>query len=152
LLPPPINADMCYLISVVRVRHWLSLAQPTVPSDPTMKAKSKAKAKTKSRQKTRAKPKTSRTTKTKTAVRPTPIETPSLTPDFKTCEEVEVGDIGGFGVTSEERMERETRCTQRATLFCKSCDKNLCNAHYDILHKDHDNPLRHDSGPSPVQM
>jgi hypothetical protein len=30
--------------------------------------------------------------------------------------------------------------------------RNLCNTHYDLLHKDHDNPIRHDSGPSPVQM
>jgi hypothetical protein len=49
-------------------------------------------------------------------------------------------------------MERETRCIQRATQFCKSCMRNLCNTHYDLLHKDHENPVRHDSGPSPVQM
>src|SRR3989441_3759967 len=117
-----------------------------------MKAKHKAKAKTKSKPKTRAKPKTSRTTRTSAATTPTSITTPNLSPDFKTCEEVEVGDIGGFGITSEERMERETRCTQRAAQFCKSCAKNLCNTHYDILHKDHDHPTGPDSGPSPVQM
>jgi len=122
------------------------------PSDPTMKAKHKAKAKTKSKPKTRAKPKTSRTTRTSAATTPTSITMPNLSPDFKTCEEIEVGDIGGFGITSEERMERETRCTQRATQFCTSCAKNLCNTHFDLLHKDHDNPIRHDSGPSPVQM
>ena len=122
------------------------------PSDPTMKAKRKAKAKTRTKAKTRAKSKTSRTTQANAAPRPSLATTPNLSPDFKTCEEVEVGDIGGFGITSEERMERETRCTQRATQFCKSCAKNLCNTHYDILHKDHDNPIGHDSRPSPVQI
>ena len=122
------------------------------PSDPTMKAKRKAKAKTRTKAKTRAKSKTSRTTQANAAPRPSLATTPNLSPDFKTCEEVEVGDIGGFGITSEERMERETRCTQRATQFCKSCAKNLCTTHYDILHKDHDNPIGHDSRPSPVQM
>ncbi|TMI59158.1 hypothetical protein E6H18_00415 [Candidatus Bathyarchaeota archaeon] len=122
------------------------------PSDPTMKVKHKAKAKTRSKPKTRAKSKTRRTAWAGTATRPTPIKTPNLSPDFKTCEEVEVGDIGGFGITSEERMERETRCSQRATQFCKGCARNLCDTHYDLLHKDHDNIVRHDSAPSPVQM
>jgi hypothetical protein len=116
-----------------------------------MTAKKKAKA-TKSKHKTRANHKTSRTTRAKSVTKPTSITTPNLSPDFKTCEEIEVGDIGGFGITSEERMEREAHCTQRATQFCKSCTKNLCNTHYDLLHKDHDNPIGHDSEPSPVQM
>src|SRR3989442_11143237 len=114
-----------------------------------MKAKHKAKAKTKSKPKTRAKPKTSRTTRTSTATTPTSITMPNLSPDFKTCEEIEVGDIGGFGITNEERMERGTRCTQHETQFCTSCAKKLCNTHLDLLHKDHDNPIRHDSGPTP---
>ena len=117
-----------------------------------MKAKNKAKAKTKPKHRTRVKPKTNSTTQTSLAPRPSSITTPNLSPAFKTCEEIEVGDIGGFGITSEERMERETRCTQRATQFCTSCAKNLCNTHYDLLHKDHDNPARHDSSPSPVQI
>jgi hypothetical protein len=117
-----------------------------------MKAKSKAKAKTKSKHKTRAKPIKSPTSRASATARPTSITTPNPTPDFKTCEEIEVGDIGGFGITSEERMERETRCTQHASQFCKSCAKNLCNTHYDLLHKDHDNPIGHNSGPSPVQI
>jgi hypothetical protein len=144
------KTDLCYLISIIRVRRWLSFAPAYGPSDSTMKAKSKAKAK--SKHKTRTKPKTSRTTRASAATRLTSITTPNLSPDFKTCEEIEVGDIGGFGITSEERMERETHCTQRATQFCTSCAKNLCNTHYDLLHKDHDNPIDHDSGPSPVQM
>src|SRR2546422_11407129 len=65
-----------------------------------MKAKSKAKAKTRSRSKTRAKPKKSRTTRTTATPRPASITTPPLSPDFKTCEEVEVGDIGGVGESS----------------------------------------------------
>ncbi|HEV2121021.1 MAG TPA: hypothetical protein VGS11_13065 [Candidatus Bathyarchaeia archaeon] len=117
-----------------------------------MKAKNKAKAKTKSRHKTRAKPKKARTPRTRAAIRPTPITAPVPSPDFKTCEEIEVGDIGGFGITSEERMERETHCTQRATQFCSACARNLCNTHYDLLHKDHDSPTAHNSGPNPVQM
>ncbi|OLD14466.1 MAG: hypothetical protein AUI50_03875 [Crenarchaeota archaeon 13_1_40CM_2_52_14] len=116
-----------------------------------MKVKHKAKGKTRSKPRTRAKSKTSRTTRARTATMRTATTTPNLSPDFKTCEEVEVGDIGGFGITSEERMERETRCSQRATQFCTSCARNLCDTHYDLLHKDHDNIVRHDSAPSPVQ-
>jgi hypothetical protein len=116
------------------------------------KSKAKAKAKTRSKHKTSAKPKTRRTTRVGPATRPATIAIPNLTPDFKACEEVEVGDIGGFGITTEERMERETHCTQHATEFCKSCAKNLCNTHYELLHEDHDNPIGHDSGPSPVQI
>src|SRR5256886_15224344 len=117
-----------------------------------MKAKRKAKAKTRTKAKTRAKSKTSRTTQANAAPRPSLATTPNLRPDFKICEEVEVGDIGGFGITSEERMERETRCSQRATQFCTSCARNVCNAHYELLHKDHDNTVRQDSGPSSVRM
>ncbi len=83
----------------------------------------------------------------------TPTTTnPFTAPDFKTCEEVEVGDIGGFGVTSEERMERETHCTSRATQFCRNCARNLCTTHYELLHKDHDNMVKLGSGPNPVQL
>src|SRR5438093_8159809 len=117
-----------------------------------MKVKRKAKAKPRTKAKTRAKSKTSRTTQASAAPRPSLATTSNLSPDCKTCEEGEVGDIGGFGITSEERMERETRCSQRATQFCKGCARNLCDTHYDLLHKDHDNIVRHDSAPSPVQM
>src|SRR5947199_9428041 len=98
-----------------------------------MKAKRKAKAKTRSKPKTRAKSKTSRTTRARTTTMPTATTTPNLSADFKTCEEVEVGDIGGFGITSEEWMERETRCSQRATQFCTSCVSSLCNSQYYVL-------------------
>jgi hypothetical protein len=116
-----------------------------------MKGKSKAK-KTKSKSKTRAKPKAHKTTHARTTSQPMTPTNPYTSPDFKLCEEVEVGDIGGFGVTNEERMERETRCTQRATQFCKNCARNLCNTHYDLLHKDHDNVVKLGSGPNPVQL
>src|SRR5438094_10168877 len=109
-----------------------------------MKAKRKAKAKTRSKPKTRAKSKTSRTTRARTTTMPTATTTPNLSADFKTCEEVEVGDIGRSGITSEERMERETPCPQRATQFCKSGVRHLCNTHYKLLHKDHDTIVPHD--------
>src|SRR5438093_13019987 len=116
-----------------------------------MKAKRKAKAKTRSKPKTRAKSKTSRTTRARTTTMPTATTTPNLSADFKTCEEVEVGDIGGFGITSEERMERETRCSQRETQFCKSCVRNLCITHYDLLDKDDEIIVGHYSSPIPSQ-
>ena len=64
---------------------------------------------------------------------------PNLTANvaLKTCQELEVGDIGGFGST-EELEEHERRCSEQATEFCASCGKNLCHNHYDLLHRDHD--------------
>src|SRR2546427_4060589 len=103
-----------------------------------MKAKSKAKAKTRSRSKTRAKPKKSRTTRTTATPRPASITTPPLSPDFKTCEEVEVGDIGGVGITTEGRKERGTPCTPRATPHFKSCMWDLFHNHHHLHSKDHD--------------
>src|SRR3989442_9383923 len=99
-----------------------------------MKAKSKAKAKTRSRSKTRAKPKKSRTTRTTATPRPASITTPPLSPDFKTCEEVEVGDIGGLWNTTDERKERETPCTHPATQPCKTCMRKPCNNPHHLLH------------------
>jgi hypothetical protein len=58
-------------------------------------------------------------------------------PNARICEEVEIGDIGGFGST-EELEAHEERCTQEATTFCTSCSKNLCGNHYEFLHRDHD--------------
>src|SRR2546428_12890642 len=104
-----------------------------------MKTKHKAKAKTKSKPKTRAKPKTSRTTRTSAATTPTSITTPNLSPDFKNCEEIEVGDIGGFGITNEERMAREIHCTPRETQLCPRWAKHLFDTHFDIPHKEHVN-------------
>src|SRR2546427_7497091 len=101
-----------------------------------MKAKSKAKAKTRSRSKTRAKPKKSRTTRTTATPRPASITTPPLSPDFKTCEEVEVGDIGGVGITTQGRKEQGTPFTQRATQPFQSCMRKPFNTPYQLLHKE----------------
>lgn len=66
----------------------------------------------------------------------TPPPTPSI-PGFKTCEEPEVGDIGGFGdVDAFESHEK--LCGEKATEFCGTCTKNLCSSHYELLHRDHD--------------
>jgi len=58
-------------------------------------------------------------------------------PNVRTCEEVEIGDIGGFGST-EELEAHEERCTQPVTTSCATCSKNLCSTHYEFLHRDHD--------------
>src|SRR3989442_10026716 len=109
-----------------------------------MKAKSKAKAKTRSRSKTRAKPKKSRTTRTTATPRPASITTPPLSPDFKTCEEVEVGDIGGFGIKTQGRKERESPRTPRATQpLQKSMRKNLYNHHHQLLKENKQTPKQH---------
>jgi hypothetical protein len=52
----------------------------------------------------------------------------------KTCEEIETGGFGAF----DETMATSNRCTERATEFCNSCAKSLCNVHYDALHRGHD--------------
>ncbi len=66
---------------------------------------------------------------------------PSSEIKVKTCEEVEIGDIGGFGST-EELESHENRCAQPATQLCVSCGRNLCGAHYELLHRDHDSGQR----------
>lgn len=57
--------------------------------------------------------------------------------DFKVCQEVEVGDIGGFG-DSQELEQHEKKCGDRATEYCTGCGKNLCRIHYMLMHGDHD--------------
>ncbi len=110
--------------------------------------KSKKKAKTHSKSKARTKSKSHSKTKTHTRVatkipHSTNVEaSPSLelalNPALKACQEVEVGDIGGFG-SPEELEEHEKRCSEPATEFCTNCGKNLCRNHYDLIHRDHDN-------------
>ena len=112
-----------------------------------MKSTTKKKAKT--RLKSKAHTKSRSHTKTKTRVRtgtnitqPSIVEaTPSmevtLNPALKPCQEVEVGDIGGFG-SPEELEEHEKRCSEPATEFCSNCGKSLCRNHYDLIHRDHD--------------
>ena len=65
-----------------------------------------------------------------------PIE-PASRPKSIICEEVEVGDIGGFG-DIEELESHESRCAQTATQLCGACGRKLCGTHYELLHKDHD--------------
>jgi len=109
--------------------------------------KSKKKAKTRSKSKTHTKSKSHTKTKTRTHagtgtrhstnIEAAPSMEVTLNPALKTCQEVEVGDIGGFG-SPDELEEHEKRCSEPATEFCTNCGKNLCRNHYDLIHRDHD--------------
>jgi len=94
-----------------------------------MKSKSRAKSKTRTRSGTRI--------AHSTIVEATPSLNVTLNPALKNCQEVEIGDIGGFG-SPEELEEHEKRCSEPATEFCTNCGKNLCRNHYDLIHRDHD--------------
>jgi len=84
------------------------------------------KSKKKSKAKTRTTSKAHTRTKTKTHARPKPEKSPldkaekvvqpslTLNTSAKTCQEVEVGDIGGFG-SPDELEEHERRCIEQAT-------------------------------------
>ena len=103
--------------------------------------KSKKKAGTRSKSKTQKRAKTPGKTGTR-AAQPAKVEfAPKpdtiVNPNAKACQELEVGDIGGFG-SPDELEEHEKRCGEPATEFCNGCGKNLCHAHYDLLHRDHD--------------
>ncbi|SRR6266849_5581862 len=92
------------------------------------------------RKKTRTKTRTPRKAKAKagrrTPILQTPPPTPAQIPGFKTCEEPEVGDIGGFGdVDAFESHEKQ--CGEKATEFCATCNKNLCGSHYELMHREH---------------
>jgi len=118
-----------------------------------LKSKKKSKAKTRLASKARTR------TKTKTHARPKPekflldkaekVVQPSLTlnTSAKTCQEVEVGDIGGFG-SPDELEEHERRCIEQATEFCTNCGRNLCRNHYELIHRDHDHTSGHTIGQS----
>jgi hypothetical protein len=109
--------------------------------------KSKKKTKTRSKSKTHTKSKSHSKTKTQariatktshsTTVEASPSLEAPLNPTLKACQEVEVGDIGGFG-SPEELEEHEKRCSEPASEFCTNCGKNLCRNHYDLIHRDHD--------------
>lgn len=105
------------------------------------KAKTRSKSKAHTRSKSHSKTKKRVPTETKTAqsgiIEATPSMEVTLNPALKTCQEVEVGDIGGFG-SPEELEEHENRCSEPATEFCSNCGKNLCRNHYDLIHRDHD--------------
>jgi len=110
-----------------------------------MKSKKKAKTRSKSKKHTRSKSHTKSKTHPRAATRTahsnvvetTPSLNVTLNPALKTCQEVEIGDIGGFG-SPEELEEHEKRCSEPATEFCSNCGKNLCRNHYDLIHRDHD--------------
>jgi hypothetical protein len=115
-----------------------------------MKSKKKAKSKTRSKSKThttRTKAPHKHNQETSPLNRSETIPSPSLTLNttLKTCQEVEVGDIGGFG-SSDELEEHEKRCSEPGTEFCTNCGRTLCHSHYDLLHRDHDRPLGHSTG------
>jgi len=103
----------------------------------------KLKKRLKTNKKTRAQTKRGRKTRTikRTSQGPSTFPSSSPTPTristVKTCEELEVGDIGGFG-SPEELEAHERRCGREATEFCNTCARNLCGNHYELLHRDHD--------------
>src|SRR5882672_3100071 len=103
------------------------------------KTRSKSKPHTKSKSHTKSKTRARTTTRTthSSIVEATPSLNVTLNPALKTCQEVEIGDIGGFG-SPEELEEHEKRCSEPATEFCSNCGKNLCLNHYDLIHRDHD--------------
>ena len=110
-----------------------------------MKSKKKAKTRSKSKPHTKSKSHTKSKTRVRsgtrtahsTIVEATPSLNVTLSPALKSCQEVEIGDIGGFG-SPEELEEHEKRCSEPATEFCSNCGKSLCRNHYDLIHRDHD--------------
>jgi len=120
----------------------------------TKKAKTRSKSKAHTRSRAHAKSKTHPRTGTKTAhsaiVESVPSPNVTLNPALKTCQEVEVGDIGGFG-SPDELEEHEKRCSEPATEFCTNCGKNLCRNHFDLIHRDHDTS-GHTAGSSLAQQ
>jgi hypothetical protein len=105
------------------------------------RAKTRSKSKPHTKSKSHTKSKTRARSRTKTAhsaiVEAIPSLNVPLNPALKACQEVEIGDIGGFG-SPEELEEHEKRCSEPATEFCTNCGKNLCRNHYDLIHRDHD--------------
>ena len=105
------------------------------------RAKARSKSKTRSKSKSHAKTKAHARVGTKTShsvvIETGPSLEVALKPALKTCQEVEVGDIGGFG-SPDELEEHEKRCNEPATEFCNNCGRNLCRNHYDLIHRDHD--------------
>jgi len=103
------------------------------------RSKSKPHTRSKSHKKTKTRARTGTITKTahSSVVESIPSPNVTLNPSLKTCQEVEVGDIGGFG-SPDELEEHEKRCSEPASEFCTNCGKNLCRNHYDLIHRDHD--------------
>src|SRR5260370_24326895 len=101
------------------------------------RSKSKPHTKSKSHTKSKTRPRSGTKTAPSTVVEAIPSLNVTPNPALKTCQEVEIGDIGGFG-SPEELEEHEKRCSEQATEFCNNCGKNLCRNHYDLIHRDHD--------------
>jgi len=118
------------------------------------KTRSKSKPPKKSKSHTKSKTRARTTTTTRTGysniVETTPSVNVTLNPALKMCQEVEIGDIGGFG-SPEELEEHEKRCSEPATEFCSNCGKSLCRNHYDLIHRDHDTS-GHSTSSSPAQQ
>src|SRR3989442_4164976 len=97
------------------------------------KAKTRSKSKPHTKSKSHSKSKTHARTGTKTT-HPTMIESiPSpnvtLNPAVKTCQEVEIGDIGGFR-SPDDLEEHEKRCSEPATKSCTHFGTDHCLNHY----------------------
>jgi hypothetical protein len=118
------------------------------------KAKTRSRSKSHTKSKSHSKSKTHVRTRTKTApsniIEAIPSPNVTLNPALKTCQELEVGDIGGFG-SPDELEEHEKRCSEPATEFCSNCGKTLCRNHYDLIHRDHDTS-GHSTSSSPAQQ
>jgi hypothetical protein len=99
--------------------------------------KTKSRAKPKNRSKTKGRVRTKKNTTNAGLIETLTPPAPIVAVSVKTCQEVEVGDIGGFGST-QELEQHEKRCSETATEFCGHCGKNLCRNHYDLMHRDHD--------------
>jgi hypothetical protein len=111
----------------------------------TMKAKQKTKSGKKLHAKKPVRNKSRRATKTQSNRGMVNTTVPSSSnPKIQACEEVEIGDIGGFGST-EELESHENRCSQPATKLCTACGRNLCGTHYELLHWGHDSERRYEN-------
>src|SRR5436853_7942041 len=100
------------------------------------KAKTRSKSKPRAKSKAHTKSKTHARTGTKAAhpaiVESIPSPNVTLNPALKTCQEVEVGDIGGFG-SPDELGEHEKRCTEPAIEFCSDWGKNVSHNHSAVI-------------------
>ncbi len=129
---------LCYLVSGVGVKQKLS---PTSAFSKMSAMKHESHSRTRKRKPARAKTRNKTRATKKPIPRPKmltgPITTPTTVSKIKACEEVEVGDVGGFG-SPEELEAHEKRCGQEAAEFCHTCGRNLCVNHYELLHRDHE--------------
>src|SRR5207247_8889743 len=93
------------------------------------KAKTHSKSKPRGKSKAHTKSKTHARTGTKAAhpaiVESIPSPNVTLNPALKTCQEVEVGDIGGFR-SPDEVEEQSKRWREPTTEFCSSWGRKLC--------------------------